>query len=185
MLTTLQKQKFDNYFRHLDRDGDGVIEWEDFEAVVENIRTARGWEAQDERHRRLVEAQRYYWQKLSEIVDTDGDGKISPAEFQAFHESIGREIDAQGKPPAWAVALVHAYHRVLDANGNGTIGVNEYAVYLKALGATTEPAEAFGRLDLDRDGKIDIDEMEELYTQYVISNNPSDPGNYLSTGSID
>ena len=57
--------------------------------------------------------------------------------------------------------------------------------YLKALGSRVDPGEAFRRLDLDRDGNIDIGEMEQLYMQYVISDNPGEPGNYLVTGTVD
>src|SRR5688500_18899000 len=130
VLTDYQKTKFDTYFRHLDRDGSGAVEWADFETVVENIRAAKGWSAEEARYQRLVEAQRDYWQKITERVDKDGDGKVSPAEFNAFHESVGRDIEEHGRPPAWAVALVHAYHRMLDTAGNGTIDEDEYGVYL-------------------------------------------------------
>jgi Ca2+-binding EF-hand superfamily protein len=185
MLTDYQKTKFDTYFRHLDRDGSGAVEWADFETVVENIRAAKGWSAEEARYQRLVEAQRDYWQKITERVDKDGDGKVSPAEFNAFHESVGRDIEEHGRAPAWAVALVHAYHRMLDTAGNGTIDEDEYGVYLKALGSRVNPGEAFRRLDLDRDGAIDISEMEKLFTQYIISDNPGEPGNYLVTGAVD
>lgn len=185
MLTTYQKTKFDTYFRHLDRDASGAVEWEDFNTVIENIRAARGWAADEERYRRLVDAQREYWHKITERVDKDGDGKVSLAELNAFHESIARDIAEQGRPPEWALALVHAYHRVLDTTGNGAIDQNEYGIYLRALGSRVDPGEAFRRLDLDRDGKIDISEMEKLYAQYIVSDNPGEPGNYLLTGAVD
>lgn len=185
MLTDYQKTKFDTYFRHLDRDGSGAVEWKDFEVVIENLRSAKGWSADEERYKRLVEVQRDYWQKIAERVDKDGDGKVSPAEFNDFHESVGREIKEQGRAPAWAVALVQAYHRVLDTTGDGTIDQSEYGAYLKALGSRVDPGEAFRRLDLDRDGNIDIEEMEQLYAQYITSDNPGEPGNYLVTGAVD
>jgi Ca2+-binding EF-hand superfamily protein len=185
MLTDYQKTKFDTYFRHLDRDGSGAVAWEDFEVVLENIRASRGWSADEVRYRRLAEAQRDYWQKIAERVDQDGDGRVSLAEFNAFHESVGRDIREQGRPPAWALALVHAYHRVLDTTGNGSIDRDEYGIYLRALGSRVDAAEAFRRLDLDHDGSIDIAEMEQLYTQYIISDNPGEPGNYLMTGTVD
>lgn len=185
MLTDYQMTKFDTYFRHLDRDANGAVEWADFEKVIENIRVAKGWSTDEPRYLRLADAQREFWQKMTERVDKDGDGKVSLPELNAFHESIGQEIKEQGKPPAWAVALVHAYHRALDTTGNGTIDQNEYGIYLRALGSRVNPGEAFRRLDLDRDGNIDIDEMEQLYTQYIISDNPGEPGNYLLTGAVD
>ncbi len=185
MLTDYQKTKFDTYFRHLDRDGSGAVEWEDFEAVIENIRAAKGWSTDEARYQSLLSAQRDYWQKITERVDKDGDGKVSLLEFNAFHESVGRDIKEQGEPPAWAVALVRAFHRVLDTTGDGTIDQSEYGVYLRALGSRVDPGEAFRRLDLDGDGNIDIGEMEQLYTQYIISDNPGEPGNYLVTGAVD
>src|SRR5215216_4107753 len=110
VLTDYQKTKFETYFRHLDRDGSGAVEWKDLETVIENIRTAKGWSADDARYQRLIEAHREYWQKITERVDKDGDGRVSLPELNDFHESIGRDIKEQGRPPAWAVALVHAYH---------------------------------------------------------------------------
>lgn len=180
--TKYQADKYERYFKLLDTDGNGAIEWEDLTHTARVIRDDRGWNDEHPGYQNLLKALKTFWDELRQRVDTDGDGRVDHTEWQQFYAHLGAEIDRLGKVPAWAMNVVHGYHRVLDTDADGSISPAEYALWLRALGSKVNAAAAFERLDLNGDKQLEIDEMEELYSQWVMSNDPADPGNVLVTG---
>jgi hypothetical protein len=81
-----------------------------------------------------------------DAVDTDHDGTISKAEFQAFAAHV----------PAHSPGTHFVHHtmpmdiKTLDANGDGKISFEEFAAPMKAH---------FAELDADHDGVLDADEL--------------------------
>ena len=67
----------------------------------------------------------------------------------------------------------------MDVRQRGQLAAAEYRNFLAALGCPAESPAEFARLDLNRDGAIDLEEMEELYVQWLLSTAPEDPGNFL------
>lgn len=181
-VSKIQLRKFTSAFNCLDRNRNGVLDWDDFNRSAEFIREAQGWEASDARFKALVGAQKNYWDKMLELCDADGDNEITYPEFVWFHEKIAAEIEANGKVPPWALSLCHDYHRALDTDGSGSISVDEYALYLRSIGSDADANEAFKHLDIDGSGALSIDELEELYSQFVMSEDPDSRGNWLWAG---
>ncbi|PRP95856.1 Calerythrin [Enhygromyxa salina] len=180
--TTYQLNKYERYFQLLDTDKSGTIDWNDFAQTARFIRDDRGWTDEHAGYKSLLAAMQTFWTELSQRVDTDGNGQVDRQEWQQFYAQVNDEIGRLGKVPAWAMNVVHGFHRVLDLDGDGSISLAEYELWLRALGATVDASAAFKRLDLRGTGRLEIDELEELYSQWVMSNDPSDPGNVLVTG---
>lgn len=182
MTTHYQQDKYDRYFKLLDTDRSNAIDWNDFSKAARFIRDDRGWDDEHPRYKELLDALQTHWSELRERVDIDGDGTVDRFEWQQFHAKLADEINELGKVPAWALNSMHGFHRMLDSDKDGSISAEEYALWLRALGSEADAAAAFERLDLSGDGQLELDEIETLYSQWVLSDDPGDPGNVLVTG---
>lgn len=103
-------------------------------------------------------------------ADTDGDGAVSRAEFQAFHQQIAErrfttlDADGDGQVTREEMRTARAERRGpggpgalrerIDANGDGAWSLDE----LQAVRPEID-AERFSRLDANGNGLIDADEQ--------------------------
>src|SRR5919108_3208098 len=67
-------------FAAFDHDGDGIVTVADFEATALKILGEFGLPRESEKGTALLEGAHQFWKGLSELVDTDRDGKITQAE---------------------------------------------------------------------------------------------------------
>src|SRR5215472_17803902 len=91
------------------------------------------------------------WLQLRADCDSDGDGRVSRAEFTAAF-TVG-----PGDPRAYYQRLVgpivDRFARLMDQDGDGFIEAGEYARIFAVLSVDERVARAgFGRLDADGDG---------------------------------
>lgn len=183
MLSPFRKRKFEALFDHLDLNGDGKIDLTDFTRYAERMKAERGWAADDPKVTQLVSGSRRWWEQM--LAGVGGkDNVISRNEFLAFWEWVGQQAVAAGAPPPWIVEMCANTHRALDRNGNGTVDATEYALWLRAIGSKASAADTFKKLDVNGDGVVKLDEMLMLFSQFVLSDDPADAGNYLMTGVI-
>lgn len=182
LVSELQLRKFSTVFHFLDRNKNQVLDWEDFCRGVYFIRKERGWSDGDPRLLNLLQAYETYWQKMLALCDEDENGVITLYEFLRLHEQVADEIRESGRVPSWALQLFQDTHRALDIDGDGSITQDEYALHLRSIDSDADPRAAFLRLDLNHDGGIDIAELEQLYQQFIMSNDPNSSGNWLWVG---
>lgn len=169
-------------FDTLDRNRSGALDWDDFERVVEAVRDERGLSTTHPRVRALFAAMHDFWDELAARVDRDGDGNVTLDEWLSFHDGLALEVKELGRVPLWALGMLQAIHAVLDIDGDGHVTLDEYAQWLRAVGSTHDPAEAFRHIDTNGDGYLAFDEMEQLYAQWVCDESEA-PGAFLFTGA--
>lgn len=170
--TSIQERKFHSLFNHLDSDKNGSISWNDLQVPAERARHELGWVQDDPRFVMAVHLMKAGWDKALQTNDRDHTGSISFNEFVAFIFRTAVESATSGQLPSWALV-----------SGDG-ITPNEYAIYLRAIGSDADPKSVFAKLDINKNGKISIDELHALLIQYLGSNDPNAPGNYLLTGKF-
>ena len=170
--TTLQDRKFRSFFDYLDVDKDGAISWSDILRPVEKMRQGLGWATTDPRYTMVMQFSKGGWDSCLQICDADKSGTISYKEFVTFFFKTALDAAMSGKPPAWTVMA-----------GNGATQA-EYTAYLHAIGSDADAKAAYAKLDTNKDGKITMDELNKLAWEWMGSNDPSAPGNYLMTGKI-
>lgn len=181
MLSEFRKRKFTAFFHHLDIDGDHAITAADFNRYAEVIKAKRGWRDDEPMLAQVVAATSAWWADMAKRFQTD---RVSAAQWLEFNDALSEHIKTQGEPPQWAVDMCMGIHKVLDLNGNGTVCGDEYALWLEAIGSKANAAEVFKKLDLNQDGVVDISEMMLLFAQFLLSEDPADPGNYIMTGTF-
>jgi Ca2+-binding EF-hand superfamily protein len=183
MLSPFRRRKFTTLFKLTDRNHDGRIDLADFTHYAHGIREERGWAADNPTVSGLVDGSTQWWREMVQRVGGD-DKSISLDEFLAFWDHLGGEL-AKGAVPPWALNICTRIHQALDTSGNGTVNEHEYAVWLRSAGSKADPKTVFAKLDTNGDGVVNLSEMMALFAQFVLSDNPADPGNLLMTGTLD
>lgn len=178
MLTSLQEVKLDRAFGHLDVDGDGAIDWEDWIELATRITGAFGRSPSSPQGAEVISAFEQLWQALLANLDLDGDRRVTPPEWRAgmaqafIDDHTG--YTANFRPAAQAV------FQLADTDGDGELGPAEFRALQRAFG-TAEPGidAAFERLDTDGSGTVTVAELVAAAEQYYRGADPDATGNWL------
>ncbi len=182
-LTDLQKRKLIHMFELLDVDGNGLLEYADFEAVVEGLAEERGLELNSPGYRRLLGRSRRIWKGLFQC-DIDGDGHITLPEWLGYHIKAIIEDERAGISPAGLTTAIDSIARyffeLMDMDGDGRVKKPDYAKFCEAHGIPKqEVAESFRELDRDGNGVLSMDEVLVLVREFYVSDDPTAPGNWF------
>ena len=174
MLSELQTKKWTRLFQVYDADSNGVVEREDFEAIFQNVATARkltpGSPQYETIHAKFMED----WTHLQKDADRNNNGRI---ELSEWLEHGDRRINSQQMYQT-VIDIANQIFELLDLNGDGTISLEEYKIIYQGWRLPSNLAEEiFPKLDLNGDGVISQDEFVELVRQFHMSNDPDAPGN--------
>lgn len=169
MTTDLMDRKINHVVALCDSNGDGVVEVSDFVTWVERLAAIRGWAPGTGGHREL---ERLYVDGAKGVIALVGDeDRLSVRAFGDAMRSLSAEDLAR---------FAAEFFRLIDADGDGEIGPDEYADLLASLGIDRAGADAaFSKLDLNGDGHISGDEFSQLYLEFFRSEDPDAPGNWF------
>ncbi|HXE73276.1 MAG TPA: EF-hand domain-containing protein [Candidatus Nitrosotenuis sp.] len=182
MLTVFQRRKVLELFRWLDSTRDGTIEFADFAAQAERIRAMAGWDEQDPRYQHLVASMRRLWAEFQDRIDSDADGEVTLDEWLGFFNLASVQSRVVGGAPHWLQSVAQALFEVIDGDGDGLIGQEDYALYLRSLGIEEGSSESFALLDGDGDGFITPQEFQRAFALWALSRDPTESQNYFLTG---
>ncbi|NEP87349.1 MAG: calcium-binding protein [Okeania sp. SIO2C2] len=174
MLTTLQKRKWTRLFQVYDADQNGTVEKDDFEAIFQNLARARNLTQDMPQYQQLYAKFMEDWEYLQKDADQNGNGKIELAEWlQHFERRINSPNIYQ-----ILVEIANQIFELLDIDGNGVIGVEEYKTFYWSWRIPEDLAvEIFLKLDLNGDGSITKNEFLKLVREFHGSDDPYAPGN--------
>jgi len=172
-----QYKKYTDYFRYLDRDNSGTIEQADFLMAAKFLEEHQGSSG-------AVKAQLAFWNELTRQMSKGVEDVITHGEFVDFFYSLAARIRRAGKAPPWAIEFIQRLLETLDLDNNGSISTDEFAIYLKSLGSDADPEVAFKYLDRNGDGQLSLDEVEDMFVDWITMRTPNMPGNWLVTGRI-
>jgi Ca2+-binding EF-hand superfamily protein len=182
VLTSLQNKKLSQQFRLLDADDNGTLRWNDFESLLERLRTARGWEPDSARAAQALKCYNGLWEALLKHGDRDADGKVTLEEWLAFHRSaLCDSQELLSINPAYeelVMSMTNFIQETLDDDGDGKITASEYSEFCQAYGIdATDAAHCFAGLDRNGDGVLTRHEILDLVLEYYCSDDPKAPGN--------
>ncbi|MER7043821.1 oxygenase MpaB family protein [Streptomyces jumonjinensis] len=165
----------------LDQTGDGFISSHDLRAMAHNV----CWqlELDDAGEEAVYAGFDAWWEELRRTMDTDGDGRISKAEFVAAaiaaHDRDPEHPHQQPQPQPGLRAALHAVFRAADTDRSGFIGADEYRV---VFGSRLHPAEishGFRQLDRDGDGRLSEAEFVHGFTEFFTARGDLAAGSQL------
>ena len=177
VLSDFRRRKVSAGFDQLDVDGDGYVGNSDVEQLVKNHGDAYGYSQGAPEYSELERQTVAVWDQLKQF-DTDGDGRVSLAEYVAGFEAFlsRRETFMSGM-----TALVDAFYLMADRDDDGKITEEELVRHFRSWGHTEQQAhEAFRRLDRSANGTISKEEWMQNLEEYYFSEDPDAPGNWLT-----
>jgi Ca2+-binding EF-hand superfamily protein len=181
MLGQRQQEKLDRLFQLIDIDGSGFIEFSDLQGVMTRTLSQDGHAAGSPVYDAAEVMVRWLWEAIKGEADTDSDEKISVAEWTALWTAQLSDEDAELFEDL--PALVRRVHLIvaqaMGINAHRGADLATYQRFLAPYGTPSASTEAaFRQLDLDGNGLISIDELQQLTAEYFLSNEDA-PGNAL------
>jgi juvenile hormone diol kinase len=177
MLSDLRRRKFTNYFRILDRSGNGRLGEADLERIVQGVTAERGLEPGTEEYESMKGAIMATWHHLMEYASQDGDDGVSLDDWLTTLEATAADPE---KYETYVTPFASGVIALLDLDDDGVVGLAEYQKFFDIFGVSAESAEeSFARLDVRGDGRITVDEALERVSEFHRSDDPDTPGNWL------
>ncbi|CAL4087989.1 unnamed protein product [Meganyctiphanes norvegica] len=198
-ISPFRKEKllyeFNTFF---DINGDGVIERCDLEDAAERLGHRHGWPDCDERLVQVQKSMRNLWVALQSHVDVDHNNKVTRNEWVSMWEEVERKsmrresvlTNAFLVPsseshtgqfyPVWITEYFAYKYSLLDAAGDGTLDEEEYTYVMTQHGATEAQAKKAWVLFSQGQRSISPEQFNCLCEQFLLSDDPNDPGTYLA-----
>jgi Ca2+-binding EF-hand superfamily protein len=177
MLTALQTRKLTRAFHLFDLDQSGVMDRQDCELVVQATTQVMGYAPGSPEYITYHAEYMAGWDALLVLADSDGDQRLTATEFCT---AFGKLMAQPEQFNAVVLGFVKTASTLWDSNQDGKVSEQEYKNYLLTIQVTeAEAADAFRRLDLDRDGYLSREEIFQNMKEYYFTDDPNAPGNWF------
>ncbi|CAH0553124.1 unnamed protein product [Brassicogethes aeneus] len=154
----------------------GTIDRKDFELAIEKICTLRGWSSGTENYKKTYESMIQIWDGLRQRADSNKDGQVSVEEWAQMWDEYARNPE---NALEWQTQYLRFMFDLEDASGDGSIDVDEFTSVCSCYGLkTSECREAFEKMSQGQH-QVNYDQFELLWKQFFMSENTSDPGNFI------
>ncbi|WP_406349418.1 EF-hand domain-containing protein [Streptomyces sp. NBC_00144] len=163
--------KLDQLFAATDTDGDGYVDWNDYERLVDRYLSTYKIGKTDRRAQSLVVAYQMQWAEL--LRHADGVNRLSKEQFHLASRTASVDTSrfnmVEGVP--------HAIFDIMDTEGDNTISRAEFKKYLDVWNITDPSAmDTFNNLDSDGDGVISRQEFIRAVREFYYSSDLNVPG---------
>jgi Ca2+-binding EF-hand superfamily protein len=176
-VSAVAAEKHGQTFAILDVDNDGYLRRDDFEALA--VRLATGAADPDAQH--IREVYLTFWSHLAMELDLPDHGTLARDDFiNAMHSILRSTPDSFEQVIA---SMPRGILTLYDADGDGRLSASEFLRMQKALGTQPDRARiALLALDRDADGFINGGDLVHATREFVLSDDPHAPGNWLFGG---
>ncbi|MEV8331218.1 EF-hand domain-containing protein [Streptomyces niveus] len=156
--------KLDQLFAVTDTDGDGYVDWNDHQRLVDRYLSTYKIDKTDRRAQSLVVAYQMQWAEL--LRHADGVNRLSKEQFH--HANRAASVDTSRFNMVEGVP--HAIFDIMDIDGDNTISKAEFKQYLDVWSITDPSAmDTFNELDTDGDGAISRQEFIRAVREFFYS----------------
>lgn len=187
-LGLLQRQKQRHFFCIIDQDGDGKIQWSDFQRYLDRAAAIGPVSVESSIYRQALVDIQNWWAGIKSAGDRAqnnvGELSVTLDGWLAFWSEVMQTTAQQtiGSERAAIQSLddsVRIHFQLFDGDRDGLLSAQEYAKWMTAWGGEMDALSNFRRLDRDRDGYLTLDEIRGYLRQFHFSNDPDAVGNYL------
>jgi len=155
----------------------GTIEKKDFELAIERIRTTRGWQESDPKHKETRDILLKVWEGLQQKADANKDGQVSHEEWVSMWNEYAKNPD---NALEWQNRYMNFMFELEDSSGDGSIDESEFKSLCASYGLSSEDsAEAYNKFTSNKTVEITREVFAELWKQFFSSEDPDAPGNYI------
>jgi len=173
-LDAREQTVLERRFAVLDVDGNGVWQRDDYQLLTRRLCEAFGHAADSAAAQAVATGQRALFDALLPHMDADGDQGITQDEFVT---AVGRTVSDRAGFDAAVRTAARTLVQAADQDGNGALDPGEYGRLAAVYGVPAhEAAQAFGRLDRDRNGLLDTAELAEAISRFFTSRDPGTSG---------
>lgn len=173
MMEGILEQKWHYFFSVLDTDRNGVLQPSDFILVADRISDLVLFQDPDKLSNLTSKSYRLFIQITTDIQKEETT--ITRDEWIKFFSEV-----VLARPVKYITTTARYIFSLFDQDGDGYISRDEYLNMLQAYGLNLDEIEDnFALLDLDDDGFISKFEMVQAFEAFFLSNNRSDPGNWI------
>ncbi len=170
--------KFDAMFDATNSDGNGYINWQDYERLVDRFLSAYKIDKADERAQKLVHAYISYWADLEHRTTHSDDG-LDREQFRLANFGLSRDTDSHYK----VEGIAEAVFGLMAADGGNSIGPSEFRGLAQAWSLDEKEASwVFHELDTDGDSQISRSEFVRAVREFFTSVDPNIPGRLILVG---
>ena len=173
MTDGILEQKWHYFFSVLDTDRNGVLQPSDFLLVADRISNLVLFNRADQKTNLSSRSYRLFIQITTDIGKEETT--LTREEWIDFFMNI-----VLSRPSRYISTTARYIFSLFDQDGDGYISREEYLNMIRAYGLNLDEIEDnFALLDLNDDGYISKFEMIQAFEAFFLSNNRSDPGNWI------
>ncbi|MGK7875261.1 MAG: EF-hand domain-containing protein [Xenococcaceae cyanobacterium] len=177
MLTQLQKRKLTKLFSMYDANHSGMLNFSDFEAIVQKLAQLRNWTSGSAQYQALLHKYMYDWTRLKGSVDLTRDHKVNLDEWFTYFEGVLGNSERYQKEVSSLVAQVID---VFDSDSDGKMSKEEWGEMLKTYNVSPVYLEmVFPQLDRDNDGFLSKEEILQMLHDFLASTDANVAGNFM------
>ena len=177
MLSELQTRKLTHLFNLYDVDKDGHVDKADYVQVVENLARLRNYTVGTPAYDSLLALYMSIWARLQQSTDANRDQRVTLNEFLTRYDVLLRQ---QEVAESVVIMMADMVTQMTDTDGDGRIAKAEFVAFLVAHNVDEEDAQsAFQYLDRTGDSLVTRDELLMNVQDFLCSDMPDAPGNWL------
>ncbi|XP_069194342.1 sarcoplasmic calcium-binding protein isoform X2 [Procambarus clarkii] len=163
------RQKMRTHHRLLDVNKDGVVSWDDFDALITRFRELGRLTPQEVTN--FTDALRHVWE---EEWGASSDPYVFIGQEQ-FLTQMEHVVNTKELRKRVASPLIY-FFKAVDTDGSGEISVEEFQMFYSGLGLSEEDAAvSFAAIDKNGDGKLSMKEFIKLGREFFLSEDDTRP----------
>ena len=156
--------KLDRMFSATDSNGDGYVDWNDYQRIIDRYLSSYGIDRNDRRAHALTATHQMYWMEL--LRHANGGDRLDKEQYYRANRAVSVDTSRFNM----VEGIPHAVFDIMDADGDNTISKAEFKQYLDVWGiAAPEAMDSFVEMDLDGDGAISRQEYIRAIREFFYS----------------
>ncbi len=163
-------------FHFFDRNGNGFIEPNELDHIVDNLAVSEDV-AEQAHQKRLQQMFHRFWKQLIDTADENNDGKISLEEFVTVHETLVADSASYQR---YVYPFIESLFHLIDLDRDKRWDKKEFSHFYSLCKRSEEYAdEAFSAMDSNKDGFLSHLEVIFYFREFYLSNDKNAVGNHF------